>query len=45
MRDPNEPYECDDDPEYRENMAADSGDEWSKADLIDWYSRYGMEDW
>lgn len=37
--------ECDDDPYYRECRAATSGDEWSKADLIDWYSRYGMEDW
>ena len=39
--------ECDDDPYYRECRAADSGDEWSKADLIDFYSRFPetMQDW
>ena len=44
--DPNTP-ECDDDLAYRENMAADSGDEWTKADLIDYYSRFPetMDDW
>ena len=39
--------ECDDDPYYRECRAADSGDDISKADLIDFYSRFSetMEDW
>ena len=39
--------ECDDDPYYRECRAATSGDEWSKADLIDFYSRFPetMQDW
>ena len=44
--DPNMP-ECDDDLAYRENMASDSGDEWTKADLMDYYSRFpeAMDDW
>ena len=39
--------ECDDDPYYRECRAATSGDDISKADLIDFYSRFPetMEDW
>ena len=39
--------ECDDDPYYRECRAADSGDEWTKSDLIDFYSRFPetMQDW
>ena len=39
---PNDP-ECDDDLVYRENMAADSGDESSKAAYMEYYSRMGME--
>jgi len=39
---PNDP-ECDDDLAYRENMAADSGDESSKAAYMEYYSRMGME--
>ena len=39
---PNDP-ECDDDLVYRENMAADSGDESSKAAYMEYYSRIGME--
>lgn len=35
--------ECDDDPYYRECMASDTGDDMSKADYIDYYSRMGME--
>jgi len=35
--------ECDDDPYYRECMAADTGDDMSKADYHDYYSRMGME--
>lgn len=37
--------ECDDDPEYRENMAADSGDESSKAAWTEYYLRLDMEDY
>ena len=40
--DPNMP-ECDDDLAYRENMAADSGDESSKAAYMKYYSSMGME--
>ena len=42
IEDPNMP-ECDDDLAYRENMAADSGDESSKAAYTEYYSRMGME--
>ena len=40
--DPNMP-ECDDDLAHRENMAADSGDESSKAAYMEYYSSMGME--
>ena len=40
--DPNMP-ECDDDLAYRENMAADSGDESSKAAYMEYYSGMGLE--
>lgn len=37
--------ECDDDPYYRECRAATSGDDMSKADYMDMYSRMDREDW
>jgi hypothetical protein len=38
-----EGIECDDDPYYRECKAAETGDDMSKADYLDLYSRMGME--
>ena len=40
---PDEGIECDDDPYYRECKAAETGDDMSKADYHDYYSRMGME--
>lgn len=37
--------ECDDDPYYRECRSATSGDDMSKADYMDMYSRMDREDW
>ena len=37
--------ECDDDPYYRECRSDSSGDDMSKADYMDMYSRMDREDW
>ena len=42
-QDSNDMPECDDDPYYRECMAADTGDDMSKANYHDYYFR--MEDY
>jgi len=41
MNEPRIEPECDDDPYYRECMAAETGDDMSKADYMDMYD---MED-